>query len=177
MMADWLRTSVSIFKQPTAFSRRGFARVVQEHRPSKEEGAGNAGCPMHPRPRAQCGMVERTRVSTGSPESTRHSLRNGFTAYVVSFPATGLSCHRHPRIKVLSAPGWADLTSANLTPASGCQNNTILPYAAPVSAKGFDGQGAVRQRVADYSRACFDPPCNHVSRLTPPRPPHPVPRS
>ena len=166
MMADWLRTSVSIFKQPTAFSRRGFARVVQEHRPSKEEGAGNAGCPMHPRPRVQCGMVERTRVSTGSPESTRHSLRNGFTAYVVSFPATGLSCHRHPRIKVLSAPGWADLTSANLTPASGCQNDTTSPSAATsfVSAPFDRSQAHRKMETRPASRASPDAAASIASR-------------
>jgi hypothetical protein len=31
---------------------------------------------------------------------------------------------------VLFKPGWADLTSANLTPASGRQDHTILPSAA-----------------------------------------------
>src|ERR1700730_12829427 len=30
----------------------------------------------------------------------------------------------------LSKPGRVDLNSANLTPASGCQDHTILPYAA-----------------------------------------------
>jgi hypothetical protein len=30
----------------------------------------------------------------------------------------------------LSKPGRADLNSADLTPASGCQDHTILPYAA-----------------------------------------------
>jgi hypothetical protein len=28
---------------------------------------------------------------------TRHSLRNGFTAYFVLSPVIGLSCHRHLR--------------------------------------------------------------------------------
>jgi hypothetical protein len=44
-------------------------------------------------------------------------------------PVTGLFCHRCQRIKVLSKPGWADLTSANLTPASGRQDHTTSPYA------------------------------------------------
>src|SRR6266404_8279854 len=44
---------------------------------------------------------------------TRHSARNGFNGLLLS-PATNSSCHRHPRIKVLSAPGRADLVSANL---------------------------------------------------------------
>src|SRR5258708_14270641 len=32
---------------------------------------------------------------TGSAESIRPSLRNGFTAYFVLSPVNGLSCHRH----------------------------------------------------------------------------------
>ena len=43
---------------------------------------------------------------------------------------TGLFCHRRLRTNVLSAPGWADATSANLTPASGRQDHTTSPYAA-----------------------------------------------
>jgi hypothetical protein len=35
---------------------------------------------------------------TGSAEAIRHSLRNGFTAYAVLSPVTGLFCHRRPRI-------------------------------------------------------------------------------
>ena len=71
-----------------------YARVFQNLPP--EEGAGNAGRPM--RPIAACAMivVERTRVSQVTPGNTRHSPRNGFTAYVVLSPAIGLFCHRHP---------------------------------------------------------------------------------
>jgi hypothetical protein len=61
------------------------------------------------------------------------------TVSFVLSPVTGLVCHRHQRIKVLSLPGWADLTSANLTPASGRQDHTTSPSAAPVYAKGFAG--------------------------------------
>ena len=50
---------------------------------------------------------------------TRPSLHNGFTAYVVLSPVTGLFCHRRS----------ADRPQ-NLTPASGCQDHTILPSAA-----------------------------------------------
>src|SRR5258707_3196411 len=55
------------------------------------------------------------------------------TACFVLSPVTGLVCHRHQRIKGLSLPGWADLTSANLTPASGRQDHTTSPSAAIVS--------------------------------------------
>src|SRR4030088_151166 len=59
-----------------------------------KEGVGNAGCPLHPRPRVHLVVVERTRVTTSAPESPDVPARNGFTAYFVLSPATGLSCHR-----------------------------------------------------------------------------------
>src|SRR6266576_4569616 len=53
---------------------------------------------------------------TGPAEAIRLSLRNGFTAYSVLSPATGLFCHRRQRI----------LLPANLTPASGRQDHTSI---------------------------------------------------
>src|ERR1700682_4258049 len=44
-------------------------------------------------------------------------------------PVTGLVCHRRPRTDVMPKPGRADITSANLTPASGRQDHTTSPYA------------------------------------------------
>ena len=52
-------------------------------------------------------------------ETLRHSLRDGFTAYIVLSPVTGLSCHRR----------HAGLTLRNLTPASGRQDHTTSPSA------------------------------------------------
>ena len=48
------------------------------------------------------------------------SLRNGFTAYALLSPATNSSCHRRRRIWLVE-PGWADVTSADLTPATGAR--------------------------------------------------------
>ena len=56
---------------------------------------------------------------TGSAESIRPSLRNGFTAYNVLFPATGFLAAVTSRISPQS-----------LTPASGRQNHTISPSAS-----------------------------------------------
>src|SRR5450631_3541074 len=106
------------------------------------EGVGNAGCPLHPRSRVHFVLVERTRVTTSTPESPGIPARNGFNAYVVLSPVTGLFCHRRLADIVLSKPGWADATPQNLTPASGRQDHTILPYAAIVS----------RPRAGDRSR-------------------------
>ena len=110
------------------------------------EGVGNAGCPLHPQSRVPFVLVERTRATTSTPESPGIPARSGFNAYVALSPVTGLFCHRRLRIKVLSAPGRADLTSAKLD--------------ASVGASGPHGF-AVRGRV--------------IRLVTPPRPPHPAP--
>src|SRR6266568_9656100 len=45
---------------------------------SKTEGAGNAGCALHPRSRAQWSSWLRARAYRAA-EAIRHSLRSGFT--------------------------------------------------------------------------------------------------
>ena len=98
-------------------------------------------------PGAQCArslVCEKTntRVSHhGHTGTTRHSPRNGFTAYFVLSPVN----------RAFLPPSPARLL-ADLTPASGCQNDTTWPYASAPSV-----------RLA-------------IARLTPPRPLHPVPR-
>ena len=68
------------------------------------------------RSRAWC--VVDTRVSHhGHTGNTRHSPRNGFTAYIALSRVTGLSCH----------PRRRKLPFANLTPASGRQDHTTSP--------------------------------------------------
>ena len=48
--------------------------------------------------RSRACSVVNTRVSHhGHTGTTRHSPRNGFTAYIVLSPVTGLFCHRHRR--------------------------------------------------------------------------------
>ena len=61
-------------------------------------------------------------------------------------PVTGLFCHRRPRTNVVPKPGRADITSANLTPASGRQDHTTSPYAAASFVSSpFDRSRAFRQ--------------------------------
>ena len=55
-------------------------------------------------------VVEHTSVvTTGPPEHPAFPHAMVLTAYSVLSPATNSSCHRHPRINGLSAPGRADL--------------------------------------------------------------------
>src|SRR5258706_16079353 len=87
------------------------------------------------------------------------------TASFVLSPVTVLVCHRHQRIKVLSKPGRADFTSANLTPASGRQDHTTSPSASQASLVS----------VLLIAHKSFDSPCDPIARKTLPRPLHPVP--
>jgi hypothetical protein len=84
------------------------------------EGAGNAGCAMHPRPRMQNKTKHTSVVTTGSPETYRHSLHDGVTAAPCSPWCTGLFSHHRLR----------KLLPTNLTPASGCQDHTAWPSAS-----------------------------------------------
>src|SRR5712672_3962235 len=105
--------------------RPRFAFIIRPKR-------GRWECRVPVAPAASCALVviERTRVATSTPESPGIPARNGFTAYVVLSPVTGLFCHRRFADIVLSLPGWADRTPQSLTPASGRQDHTILPSAA-----------------------------------------------
>ena len=129
------------------------------------EGVGNAGRPLHPRPRVHFVLVERTRVTTSTPASPGIPARNGFTAYVALSPVTGLFCHRRQRISDLSAPGWADLPSRELDASVGASG----PHDFAVRESIF------RQRAVDRSQVPKNPPCDPIARKTLPRPPHPVP--
>ena len=56
--------------------------------PPKQEGAGKTGCALHPRSRVQM-HIKNAHEHTGSAETLRPSLRNGFTAYIVLSSVTG----------------------------------------------------------------------------------------
>src|SRR3979411_467561 len=85
--------------------------------PRPIEGAGNAGCALHPRSRVQTCTKKRTRAyrfSGGIPAFPAQ----WFTAYSALSPVTGLFL-----------PPSLALLSASLTPASGCQDHTASPSA------------------------------------------------
>ena len=75
-----------------AISPQLCARFDPEFPASQTEGAGKAGCPPHPR--SACNKKARGRT-TGQRRIIRHSLRDGFTAYIALSPGTGLFCPRH----------------------------------------------------------------------------------
>jgi hypothetical protein len=111
-------------------------------------------------------------VTTGTPKQSDIPCAMVLTAYVVLSPATNSSCHRRPRIKGSSTRSGR-LRLRELGTSNGCQDHTVLPYAAPVYAKGFDApQVPVRRSfsvggsVVRLARLLIahelDPPCDHV---------------
>jgi hypothetical protein len=128
----------------TSSSRRNAPEALMNLPPN--EGVGNAGCPWHPRPRVHFVVVERTRVTTSTPESPGVPARNGFTAYFELSPATGSFATVTCGLDVASAPGRADTTSATLTPAPRRQDHTTSPYATTSFVSSpFDRSRAFRQ--------------------------------
>jgi hypothetical protein len=82
-------------------------RFAGNFRPSKERAQGmpDARCTRG----LVCKIVQRNaHEHTGSAEAIRHSLRNGFTAYIALSPETNSSCLRRRRIEGLSGPGWTN---------------------------------------------------------------------
>src|SRR5712671_195398 len=111
-----------------------------------KEGVGNAGCPLHPRPRVHLVVVERTRVTTSTPESPDVPARNGFNGFLRALLGDRALLPPSPADMFLSKPGWADLNSANLTPASGRQDHTTSPSATTSFVSSpFDRSQAFRQ--------------------------------
>ncbi len=149
-----------------------FARALQIVSPLKEEGAGNAGCLLHPRSRVQKNNSKRTRAYRYS-RSIPASLRNGFTAYAALSPATNSSCHRHRRIEGFANPVGLEKTSADLTPATGARTTRFCRTQPPVFAKRL--RRALASFVWRAMVAHGRPALRSRSRPTLPRPPHLIP--
>jgi hypothetical protein len=138
------RNDGSNSKRSFAISRR--ARAVHLSPPQR----GRGECRMPNAPAVSCAIVvvERTRVTTSTPESPGIPARNGFTAYVVLSSATGLFCHRRLADMVLSKPGWANKTSARLDASIGASGPHDFAVRNNIS----------RQRAVDRSQVASTRP-------------------
>src|ERR1700682_1272515 len=129
-------------------------------------GRGERRMPVAPAASCALVVIERTRVTTSTPESPGIPARNGFNGFLRALPGDRALLPPSSADMFLSKPGWADLNSANLTPASGRQDHTTSPYAT---------SSLVRTLLIAH-RPFANPPCDPVARKTMPRPPHPTPR-
>ena len=132
-------------------------------------------CPSKQReqgmPDARCtrGLV----CKTGNEKRTRAYRFSGGNP---TFPAQWLYglCRDLPGDEFVLSPSSADMDCLSpvgptrlrrLSTSNGCQNHTVLPYATtPFVCAPFAAHGSFA-----------NPPCDHITRLTPPRPPHPIP--
>jgi len=148
---------------------RGFA---QSSRPKR--GVGNAGCPLHPRPRVHLVVAETAHEYTSTPESPRRSPHaNGFINGFPSRPLPGepgLVCHHHLRICPCLSPGWADANfPRTLTPSVGGGQDHAT-FRRTLQHLSF-------RLAVDRSQVFSTRPCNpHRAQKRCPRPPHPHPR-
>ncbi len=127
----------------------------------RREGAGNAGCLLHPRSRVQ---RMRKKAHTSIQVQTEHS---GIPC-AVALRLMPCSPRRRIRLVTVAAGLMAGRIRLDrcrhrqLDTSNGRQDHTVLPYAS----------------ASFVLRAAFahgKPPCKHISRATLPRPPQPVP--
>jgi hypothetical protein len=157
-----------VIERSFAFPRRDSPESLKTF-PSVTEGAGNAGCALHPRSRVQNCAKKRTRAYRFSGGNPAFPARLVLTAYAALSPATNSSCHRHRRIGDLAEPGWANENLRRLDTSNGCQDHTVLPSADTFAKRScrtvharqniFEGGfSAVRPR-ARRSLTVLKPPC------------------
>jgi hypothetical protein len=160
MTANVWRLRCRFPKHASAFPRRASPGLCKSFRPKRRaQGMPGARCTRG----LVCKVVRRNaHEHTGSAEAIRHSPRNGFTAYAVLSPATNSSCHRHRRIGGFARPGWACNNLRRFDTSNGCQNHTVLPYAATSL--------VLRRKQSLTAEAAL----RSLSRATLPRPPHPA---
>jgi hypothetical protein len=155
--------AMTVFQLQTQF-RDPAARYARAVDPSAPE-RGRRECRVRAAPAVSCASCTKrcAHEHTGSAETLRHSLRNGFTAYAALSPATNSSCHRRRRIGDFAGPGWACENLRRLDTSNGCQDHTVLPYAAT----SFVCAPSIAHKPKPTLRS--------LARPTLPRPPHPCP--
>jgi hypothetical protein len=155
-----------------AISRHDLPEVYRNILPP----GGSRECRGRAAPAVSCAICAKkcAHEHTGSAEALRHSLRNGFTAYGALSPATNSFCHRRCRLEAETIR-LDRLHHRQLDTSNGCRNHTLLPYAATrLRQQAQPGQAPFVLRAVHRSRkTALRPPC----APTPPRPPHPNPRS
>src|SRR3981081_4218145 len=117
-------TDFELFKQQNQFQTRLHdlaARCARDlHKSSAPfEGVGNAGCPLHPRPRVHFVLVESTRVTTSTPESPGIPARNGFNSLCRALPGDRALLPPSSADMFCLKPGRADLPSRELDASVG----------------------------------------------------------
>jgi hypothetical protein len=138
-----------------------------------KEGAGNAGCSLHPRSRVQ--GVQKTHTSI--------QVQTGHPDIPCAMALRLIPCSPRRRIRLVTvADGLKDCLNPvgstrlrQLDTSNGCQDHTVLPYAASrLRQKASPGIGVVRLHAV-FAHGPKPALQNTTTRPTLPRPPHPAP--
>ena len=126
-ITTWLQTCFHVSRRRT---RPSYACIFAL---CKAEGAGDAGCPMHPQPDARSGVVKYAhQYSQRKHRKHPASPTQWFTNYTRSSRGPLAVLTPSVRWRRASQPGWAPRDSIRtLTPTMGRQNHTISPSATP----------------------------------------------
>ncbi|SHG32203.1 hypothetical protein SAMN05443248_1143 [Bradyrhizobium erythrophlei] len=109
----------------------------------RPENRGRGECRAPDAPAASCALLVvsmHTSIHSEPSEITRHSRTQWFTAYTVLSPVIGFL-----------ATVVCGVTSANLTPASGCQDHTSSPSAASNARQARRRVHRIPPRVRDVA--------------------------
>src|ERR1700726_3871513 len=97
--------------------------------PLNEEGAGNAGCPMHPQPGARWVVKYAHQYSQRRHRNHPAFPTQWFERLIRDLPGDEfLFATITLRIERTRAPCWAAFASARLNISNGCQDHTTSPY-------------------------------------------------
>ena len=119
--------------------------------PSKREGAGNAGCALHPRSRVQKCAKKRTRAYRYSGDIPAFPAQWLYGLYR-ALPGDEFVLSPSLADQRLMKLGWLTSNLRQLDTSNGCQDHTVLPYAsAPFVLR------AIRSLTEN-------PPCDHFAR-------------
>jgi hypothetical protein len=128
---------VNIFKARIRVLAARCARGLTEFCASRREGAGKAGCALHPRSRVQK-CAKNAHEHTGSAEASGLPCAMVLRLMPRSPRRRIRFCHRHRRIKACRTRlGLENLRRLDIS--NGCRDHAVLPYAsAPFVCAPFD---------------------------------------
>jgi hypothetical protein len=146
------RNDVACTEYNSAIPRRDAPEVFKSHSPRKKEGAGNAGCALHPRSRVQKSVETHTSIQGSGEHPT--------------FPAQWLYglCRALPGDEFVFASVTGGLKDCpdpvgstllrRLDTSNGCRDHTVLPYAASpgFAQRASPGTPALRSASSGYWR-------------------------
>jgi hypothetical protein len=149
-------------------SRGAFRPSLKSFRPRKSEGAGNAGCALHPRSRVPKLRIRRTRAyrfsgnTPASPAQWLYGLLRALPGDEFLFVTVVCGLR-------LCLPGWIDITSAALASATDARTTRLRrtqlppPFPRPAICADRSPDGSVQAPLVRCARELltrFISPCN-----------------